>query len=320
MRPPKNATLTIGLAVFALLQAAPLFAAPSLWERTARPRAAAEERTRREVEHLLFEAELFGLHSTIAQDRLSLACALLVEAGAEKAEDLRLRFHFGRVLAWLGDNERAVLVLEPLVREAPSHPMASEARFRLAIAYLWLGRRDDEIAMYDAFLDRVSSKPARATALSNRAEARMAQGDLRAAIDDYRASLAIDLDPATLYGLAVALDRSGDLTEALAEAGRAIVLDPDDERLHADGVFFLPAYERHWYEAVDLMARARRAENPADAARFWEAASTRFTLYMKEAGDADRWFALARARRESCEAELRKRGTAAPRRQRGAKR
>lgn len=288
--------------------------APTIWERVLRPRAGLEERTRLEVERLLFEAELFGLHSKAARDRLELALRTLERIEAERAEDVRLRFRLGRILGLLGEHARAAAILEPLVAEAPAHPMVSEAFFRLAIAHTHAGasRRDDEIAMYDAFLRHVTAPGARAVALSNRAEARMARGELDAAIADYRASLAIVADPVATWGLAVALDRSGDFAAALAVADRALSLDPDDERLRNEGVFFLPAYERHWYEALGAIARARRASLPLEAALFWASATARFTLYIDSADQDDRWVEIARARRASCERErdaaTRKRG------------
>lgn len=275
----------------------------NVWERVRHPEVVAEARAREEVERLLFEIELLGHRAPFANDRLRLALRTLEAANAAHARDIRLRFHLGRLLGLLGEHARAAEVLEAALEEAPSHPMAAEASFRLAIASTWLGDRERELSMYDAFLRNVTSPSARAVALSNRAEAEMARGDLRAAIQDYRASLAIVPDPVATWGLAVALDRSGDFAAAVLEADRAHSLDPDDERLNGDGIFFLPAYERHWYEALGAMARARRAETAPDACLAWRATAAAYASYIESADDGDRWLPIAKARRALSERE-----------------
>lgn len=278
---------------------------PTVWERARRPAAILEERARQDVERLLFEVELFGWRSSSTQGRLRSALDALRLVDAERADDVRLRFLLGRVLGLLGEWPRAASVLEAAIDEAPTHPMVGDALFRLAIAYAWLGEREREIEMYDAFLERTSTESARATALSNRAEARMAQGDLREAVEDYRAALAITVDPVATLGLAVALDRLGDLSAALAEAEKSRLLDPEAARLRGDGVFFVPAYERHWYEALLAMASASGAKSPAEATPHWRAAAARFAAYAEEALPEDPWLPLAKARRLQCEARSR---------------
>lgn len=274
---------------------------PTVWERIWRPEAVREQRVREDVERLLFEAELFGWDSPSTQDRLRLALLALSQIDVERATDVRVRFLFGRVLCLLGEWARGASVLEAVVEQAPEHPMANEARFRLAIAYAWLGARDREIAMYDAFLERATSPAMRATALSNRAEARMARGELHEAVNDYRAALAIEADPVSTLGLAVALDRLGDFGAALVEAERSLLLDPHAERLRGPNVFFVPAHERHWYEALFAMASARRAEDEAEAASHWRAAAAHLAAYVRATAPDDPWLPLARARQLACE-------------------
>lgn len=274
---------------------------PTFWERLGRPEALREARAREEVERLLFEAELFGWDAPATPDRLRLALFVLSQLDVERAADVRLRFLLGRVLCLLGEWKRGASVLEAAIEEAPSHPMVGEALFRLAIAHAWLGERDREIALYDAFLERTTSPAMRATALSNRAEARMARGDLNGAVRDYRASLAIEADPVATLGLAVALDRLGDLPAALVEAERALLLDPDAERLNDSRVFFVPAYERHWYEALLAMAAARRAEDEAEALSHRQRAAEHFAAYVRAASPLDPWRTLAKARQHECE-------------------
>lgn len=285
-------------------------ASPTIWERIASPEAVREEALRRDIEALLFEVELLGAYSKVAGERLELARIRLEAADADKAKDIRLRFHFGRILGLVNEYHRSAEVLEAAIRDAPSHPLANPARFRLAIAYTWLGRQGDEITLYDEFLDREIIQGARAVALSNRAEAKMAIGDLEASIVDYRASLSLHPDAVARLGLAVALDRSGDWPGALSEASRALAMDPDGARLRDDGIFFVPDYERAWYEGLRAMARAEEAESREEALIAWRAGAAFFRFYIERAEEEDdgRWVAIARARRERCEREGRGRG------------
>lgn len=278
---------------------------PTVWDRAADPAALAEEHAHRAVEQLLLESRRFPLHTPRSSERLMVALHVLDAAGARKASDVRLRFDLGRVLALLGDDAGSAAVLEAALREAPDHPMAEDAYFSLAIAYARLGRPADEIAAYDEYLRRDTWPAGRANVHSNRAEAHMVQGDLRRAIDDYRASLAIAPDePLAHWGLAVALDRSGDPTAALAEAKAAILLDPADARLGSSDVFFVPPYDRYWYEALGAMARARGSNDPIETVLLWEAAAAKWSAYIDFAADGDRWLALAKVRRATCVNEL----------------
>jgi hypothetical protein len=69
-----------------------------------------------------------------------------------------------------------------------------------------------------------------------------------------------------LLGLAVALDRDGQTADALATARRAIDLDRSLSQLHDAGVFFVPAGDISYYEALYALAQAR----PADAERAFD--------------------------------------------------
>src|SRR4029079_8260597 len=64
----------------------------------------------------------------------------------------------------------------------------------------------------------------------------------------------------TLWGLAVALDRSGDLDSGLESVRVARSYDAQDKHLNGPGWFYLPAYDRHWYEALGHWQVARKGE------------------------------------------------------------
>jgi tetratricopeptide (TPR) repeat protein len=220
---------------------------------------------------------------------------------------VRLRFDLGHVLGHLGDDAEVAKVLESAVAEAPAHPMARSARFTLAVAYARLGRPLDEIATYGAVLRVETDQESRAMAFSNRGEARMLVGQYAEAIDDYRAAQELfPSDPMIHWGLGVALDRTGDPAGAEAEIKAAIALDPLDERLGSSEVFFVPPYDRLFYDGLGAMVRAANADEPPTSILWWELAAAKWSEYVEIAGPAEHWYPLARAHRAECERQLRK--------------
>ena len=111
---------------------------------------------------------------------------------------------------------------------------------------------------------------ANATVHANYAEALMMSGDLVRATQQYQRALQLaerDNDEAgrlfALWGLAAALTRQGERDEALADARLAIAADNNSmHALRKPGVFFEPAYEVLFYEALGEEARAFSGEPP----------------------------------------------------------
>ncbi|MFT3923500.1 MAG: tetratricopeptide repeat protein [Myxococcales bacterium] len=98
------------------------------------------------------------------------------------------------------------------------------------------------------------------TILSNLAEVSMQAEDLERAVSLYgRAALEGSREERVLalWGMAVALDRLGETGESLERAKLAI---RDDQRpmaaLKQGRVFFVPAYEAHYYDGLGLLAMA----------------------------------------------------------------
>jgi tetratricopeptide (TPR) repeat protein len=253
----------------------------------------------------------------MGQEQLAKAMRILDEVHADRSPDVRLRFDAGHALSLLGDYARATPVLESALRQGPNHPLATEAYFSVAICYAKQNRPDDEIVAYDEFLRRETDSGARAQALSNRAEAQMLVGKVPPAIADYRASLSLEADSALAHwGLAVALDRSGDVPGALAEAKIAITYDPLDQQLESPNVFFMPSYDRYWYEGIGAMARAGDIDDAATSILWWETAVGKWRDYVEHATSDDRWLPLANAHLASCDQKLtkaKKRASRAPR-------
>jgi tetratricopeptide (TPR) repeat protein len=278
---------------------------PSVWERAANPRAAAFEMVHRSVEALLVDAQKLKWHTPMGKDKLVAALRLLDGIEADKATDVRLKFDYGRVLSLLRYYERAMVVLSETLTDAPDHPAATDAYYSIAICYAKLGRPKDEIAAYDEFLRRETDTSSRANAIANRGEARMVQGDLAAAIEDLRASLALLPDNALAhFSLAVALDRTGDRTGALAEAKIAITYDALDQQIGSPNVFFMPPYDRYWYDALGATARAQQIDDAATSILWWETAAGKWKEYIDAAGPQDRWIGFATSHLISTEREL----------------
>jgi tetratricopeptide (TPR) repeat protein len=244
---------------------------------------------------------------------------LLEQAHAEESPDVRLRFDLGEVYAGLEDNVRAVAVLQAAIDLAPDDPAAVSASIALVNAYARLDRSEEERRVYELFLPKVTDEAARSTAMLNFAEARMHLGELEEAVSWYRATVdlaaqlpnVVELTYHTgalaVWGLAAALDRSGDVPGGAKEASLAVVLDRDMGIIRLDpNVYFVPARERDWYVALGFIEYAKQAEDSRGAAIWWARAEGCWREYVqdaKEHGGKDRWLELARTRLERAHAQ-----------------
>jgi tetratricopeptide (TPR) repeat protein len=307
MNAPKVARVALAALVSAQLVGAPGAASadghtPTVWDRAIDPSLATSDRIHREVQGLRYISYYLRSNSSSRQEQLARSLRLLEEVDAEHSHDVRLRFDLGSLLSLMGDEKRAATVLEGAIALAPDHPSTVDAYWSLAIAYVKLGRFDDEIAAYEEFLRRQTTGYQRARALCNRAESQVRRDKLAEALRDYRESLVLQPEDVLCHwGYAVALDRSGDAPAAMVEAKTAITFDPLDQELSNPGVFFLPPYERFWYEGLGAMARARQIDDPATSVLWWDAAVVKWAGYLAFAPADDRWVPLAKAHQASCQ-------------------
>jgi tetratricopeptide (TPR) repeat protein len=233
------------------------------------------------------------------------ALRILQAAGGARAASPALRLRYGEVLADLGEHREAAAVLETVVDVAPVH-LRVDAWVELAVEYARLGRARDEIGCYDRALAFEPHAPTRATILANQAEATMTTGDVDRAVAGYRAALgtieqlsAQEVQvyaPTTLWGLAVALDRAGQVDAALDAVQRARSYDPLDSRLAGDGWFFNPPHDEAWYAGLGHLAVARRGPEPDVRLAAYGRAIESFREYVERAPEGDPWAASARAR------------------------
>jgi tetratricopeptide (TPR) repeat protein len=139
----------------------------------------------------------------------------------------------------------------------------------------------------------------------NHAEVIMAQGRLEEAAELYERAVAEaerSHDPYQLstqilarWGLAAAQDRLGHHALALETAKKAIRLDEMPmSLLHADGVFFIPSYERHYYEGLGYMALATMRQDGVERLEAYEQAAKRWRTFLERGGAASPWASVAR--------------------------
>lgn len=316
----KRLALALVTVVLAVAPAARADTPPSVWERARDPEA----------------AEGFDLHRVVQQRLVRTAVAevdfgerervlaLLVRAGAEHHENALLRFDLGQVYALLENHPRAAQVLKAAIAKFPDHPAVDRAWLRLALACGHLGDHVCEREAYTEVLRRETEELARATPTLNLAETQMHLGDLKEAIEGYREALRIagrvparETAPLATWGLAVALDRSGDRLAAEKEARFALEMQRSmglPHLLRSTDVFFVPAHEIHWYEGLGTAASARAATSARDAAKLWRQASKSFGEYVK-GGEAkgDPWLAIAKARLAEAKSECERAEKRAPR-------
>ena len=277
--------------------------APSVWGRARDP----SEKTRWELHKRVRERMANSVRPnpffpTQSESELLLIRSWLEEAQVAKGDDPVLLFDLGIVYEMLELHEKAIVVLERGLTLAPTHPASDEAWLKLAFAYAKLDRPLDERRAYLAFLDRATQPDDRSVALLNFAETEMRLGRLTEAIQSYRDAMehskhfarSSDTYVLAVWGLAVALDRYGDVSASERETESAVRLDSFDAVIgNREKVFFVPPYERGWYLGLGASARARKTNDPRMALRFAQKAEAHFADYVAHATETDRWKALA---------------------------
>lgn len=307
-------------SMFALAPSARADTPLSVWQRARAPEAAAAFDLHRVVQQRLVRTAIAAVDFGERERVL----ALLERAGAEHHEDALLRFDLAQVYALLENHARAAQVLKAAIAKFPDHPAVDGAWLRLAFACGHLGDHTCEREAYTEVLRRETEELARATPTLNLAETQMHLGDLKEAIAGYREALRIagrvparETAPLATWGLAVALDRSGDRPAAEKEARFALAMQRSmglPRLLRSTDVFFVPAHEIHWYEGLGAAASARAATSARDAAKLWRLASRSFGEYVKAAEvKGDPWLAIAKARLAEAKSECERAEQRAPR-------
>jgi tetratricopeptide (TPR) repeat protein len=248
-------------------------ARPTLWERVRRPAAVKEAWLLAGMERTLDARELSFREPSVTRDIARAAVAMADVSGIDSPADPRLACLMAEaiIIADFGRERDARRLLERALETLPPGSLRADALRRLGVVLAGLAEPRRSRDAYAEALELEISPRERANLYYNRAEASLELDELEVAQADYRRAIELASDPDVFalarYGLAVALERLGDLPAALTEfdAAAAVSLPfpaysaPDP--LDLPGVFFVPAYERYYIEALRAMARLRHADS-----------------------------------------------------------
>ncbi|MDO9017144.1 MAG: tetratricopeptide repeat protein [Deltaproteobacteria bacterium] len=328
---PSCAALTL-LAALAAAPAALAQPAGSLWSQATRPGDREALAARQAGEWLnLLDLLPEPQRARLAPERAD------IDHESLRAEALA---HFERALALRPDDPRALAAaahlrerhndLDGAARDAarsleldPEGPAAQDAHFTLAVVHTWRGEHPAARDHYLALLRLPITGYLRSMVLGNLGDEFQALGDVGAAIDSYVACVTLRPGYALGWlGLAIARDRAH--LDPAPDAAMAVRTASDDVRarmralrmgpgfdpgalidaLSSEGVFYVPAYDRFYYQGVahEAVARAWSAGNEfgvapvaseADAHR--RAAAVAWRRYLDGAAPDDPWRGRAEA-------------------------
>jgi tetratricopeptide (TPR) repeat protein len=259
-----------------LLLAAP--ARADFWTRTLQPDRARAARLVRDGNAQLSPALalgiLQGLPAELADQQTYAIEAARVRFALAKQLDPSLRaarLALADALTLADDSaaarRSAIAELEQLRALDPLYE-AEEVAFQLGVLQARDGDLREAQREYEHSLRMHSADSKQPTQLLDLAEVIMAQGDPERALALYERAVR-ESDPGgrvlALWGSAVAHDRMGERAAALETARRAIAAERVPfAALHRASVFFVPAHEREYYEALGNLALSE--VEPAEAA------------------------------------------------------
>jgi pentatricopeptide repeat protein len=163
--------------------------------------------------------------------------------------------------------------------------------FECTICFARIGRYSDATDIYRRMIARGVSPQLNGVVLVNMAEMLVAAScdGLDAAIELYQEAVRNDPDRAGAHwGLGAALVRAGRAEEAAAELAVAQRLDPQWTSFSRPGTFFVPPYDRYFYQALGW----EQVGNRERAASEWE-------TYLRSGGAEGCWADTARAHLEA---------------------
>jgi tetratricopeptide (TPR) repeat protein len=289
-------------------------AAPTLWERAREPGSSLRTRALLRAEQL-FDAAFESRFDPDAFRELSLGSASLLELGGGKHLEPWQRVLLGRALldARAGREREAMQLVLRALAELPESDYKRESWFDLGIAAMLAGDLPLADRAFTASLALSWDQDDRASMHRNRGKARMLAGDLRGAVNDFKAAVQLarraDFVALSLFGLGVALERSGDYPQGLAQVskGRAIRLPvppyPSESALDLPTLTWVPSYDVHYFRAFAAMSEAHAAQDRDrdTAASSYEEALSHWSQYLPAAEAArDKFLSNARRHQQRC--------------------
>ncbi len=293
-----RAAASWALVVVLVFWTKPSAAQPSVWDVAKDPRRARAYQALVSVERMIMRADQSSFDPSMQRNFTRAGLTMLELAGGDRLPDPRLGFLLGDLLvdSSIGRDREAIEVLRHAIEQAPQSPLAARAWFDIAIASARRGDPAAERDAYDHALTLAWEKDFRANVYMNRGESRMVLGDLKGAISDYRQAIRLsqrpELSSLAYYGLGIALERSGDLPSALdaMRVARAVQVPGLGTSLDLPSVFFVPAFDIHYYKALSALSAERDAREPARKAELLADAIEHWKAYLKEAVPArHRW-------------------------------
>lgn len=308
--------LAVLLAAASLSFGAAAEALPSIWDRARDPSSSRAERVSRRIQRVMDgegTADVADLEA-LRDFRLG-ALAIAEMSGARAFDDPRLSLLLAQAMieADLGGEGEAESLLLHVIEQLESGATWLEAEARVLLAAAARGMPELALERVSRALPLVWDPATRSALLRERAEARMALGDVRGSAADQRAALSTAQSPVqralARFGLGLALERGGDLPGALGELRLAHASAPpiagtDLGILELPGAFVFRPFDAHYTAALSAMGRARLAADPERALLDYERAVVGWEHFVAAAPSDDRWVPAARLYQSGCEREL----------------
>jgi tetratricopeptide (TPR) repeat protein len=270
------------------------------------------ERALNRIERVLDHVNQAEDDADMMQDFRLGALAVAELTGARELEDPQLLLLLSQALlgAELGREDEAVALLERAL--TATEPEALWLRAEILPLLAAAVRSDPARAVREVSRALpLSWEPSvRSILFRERAEAKMALGQVRASAADARAALVAASTPVqralARYALGLALERAGDLPSALSEIHIARLSAPalggsELGILDLPGVFVFRPEDAEYVAALDAMAAARAASDVRDALLAYERALVAWEHYAAVVSAEDRWLAVAKVHAKECE-------------------
>jgi tetratricopeptide (TPR) repeat protein len=226
-----------------------------------------------------------GQSTLLARPWIERARDSLANVVARAPTLVRARVDLATAYDWLGQYPESLEQLERARSLVGQGPECADVLFELGIAYTRLERFTDARDVYEQYVLLPVPSPARGVGMCNLAEIVGQTGDTSRAIDIFRECIAMRPgEPSALWGLAVVSDRDGREDESHRAAMDALAQDPELAGIRGPDVFFVPAYEVHYYLALAHEARG-----------VWTEAASEWLTFLSQGGEHSRWSDRARA-------------------------